>query len=86
MTAKTTYSVDDVLYILLTLGALYNNEALSKKNKRKVKHKMEAFIFQHIKLCKQAGDKVNKMNNEEIDKFLTTYQISENIKREVNII
>ena len=82
------YSVDDVLFVCMTFGVLYN-KALDKKDKgvaRKVKRRLSSFVMRHVSLCRLAADRYKTMTEDARSEFLHSYKPAEDLIKETQFV
>lgn len=93
--AKLDLSVEDCMYVLMSLGALYNtpvptangdNRKLTIRERGKIKRQMFKFACKYRKLCEDASKKFRVMTDIEKTHFFETYEVSEELKKECNLL
>lgn len=80
---KNFMTVDDALFICMSLGAAYN---LGEKRLRgKAKRRLLKFCFFNKDLCELAADKYKTMTDDARSEFFSSYQLSEEFSKEIKL-
>lgn len=92
---KTILNDDEVLYVLMSFGVLYNADSginldkkqkkVFKKAKSEVKKRLMLFAFRYKNQAEKAMKRYKSMTEEERSTFYKSFEISENLKKEFKI-
>ena len=85
--SNSEWTVDDVLFVCMSLGAVYNqaNAKGVKTLANTAKKKLKSFVFKHVAVCKLAADKFKSMTDDERSEFVQTYEPSAAIEKELKM-
>ena len=85
--SRPEWTVDDVLFVCMSLGAVYNqaNEKGAKTLANTAKRKLKSFVFKHVAVCKLAADKYKSMTDDERSEFVQAYEPSAAIEKELKM-